>query len=176
MWFHKHVSTNDNKNLKVGILVKPICILQKLLMRCSMAVLSRNQDGMSDKCRPQEDTLGTTQSFNLHILLFSLVLYLTKFIKYQNSQILPTWRIGAIQSSYLLAQSIRAKEYADCISAEGYNSLNECPGYDTKQSDDEATVMQSTSLLPLLPGPIWSRVVAPNRIKLCIYAKLNCLK
>ena len=44
---------------------------------------------------------------------------------------------------------------------------NECPGYDTKQSDDEVPVMlefwgmQSTTLLPLLPGPLWPRVVAP---------------
>ena len=34
-------------------------------------------------------------------------------------------------------------EYADCISAEGYviTPLNECPRYDTKQSDGEAPVM-----------------------------------
>ena len=43
--------------------------------------------------------------------------------------------------------------------------------------------MWSTPLLPLLPGPLWSRAVAPyrvismrNRTKLCTYAKLNCLK
>ena len=57
-----------------------------------------------------------------------------------------------------------------------------------KQSDGETPVMlelwgmQSTSLLPSLPGPLWFGVVAPDRvlsmgrIKLCIYAKLNCLK
>ena len=38
------------------------------------------------------------------------------------------------------------------------NSLNECPGYDTKQSDAETPVMlelcgmQSTPSLPSLPG------------------------
>ena len=32
-------------------------------------------------------------------------------------------------------------DYTDCISAEGKNSPNECPGYDTKQSDCEALVM-----------------------------------
>ena len=44
--------------------------------------------------------------------------------------------------------------------------------------------MWSTPSLPSLPGPLWPRVVAPdrvlfmdeNRTKLCIYAKLNCLK
>ena len=29
------------------------------------------------------------------------------------------------------AQSAGAVEYTDCISAEGYNSPTECPGYDT---------------------------------------------
>ena len=34
-----------------------------------------------------------------------------------------------------------AKEYTDCISTEGYDTLTECPRYDTKQSDVEALVM-----------------------------------
>ena len=43
-----------------------------------------------------------------------------------------------------------------------------CPGYDIKQSDGENLVMQelwgmwSTTLLPLLPGPLWPGVVAPD--------------
>ena len=46
---------------------------------------------------------------------------------------------------------------------------NECPGYDAKQSDVEVPVMLellgmwSTPSLPLLPGPLWLRVVAPDR-------------
>ena len=40
------------------------------------------------------------------------------------------------------AQSGGAVEFTDCIFTEGYDSLNEFPGYDTKQSDDEAPVMQ----------------------------------
>ena len=46
---------------------------------------------------------------------------------------------------------------------------NECPGYDTKQSDGEVPAMlelwgmQSTPSLPLLPGPLWPGVVAPDR-------------
>ena len=46
---------------------------------------------------------------------------------------------------------------------------NECPGYDTKQSDSEVPVMlgswgiQSTPSLPLLLGPLWPSVVAPDR-------------
>ena len=46
---------------------------------------------------------------------------------------------------------------------------NECPEYDTKQSDGEVPVMlefwgmQSIASLPLLPGPLWPGVVAPDR-------------
>ena len=48
-------------------------------------------------------------------------------------------------------------------------SPNECPGYDTKQSDGEVPAMlelwemQSTPLLPLLPGPLCPGVVAPDK-------------
>ena len=71
----------------------------------------------------------------------------------------------------------------------GKTLTNECPGYDSKQSDGEVPVMlelwgmQSTPSMPSLPGPIWPRVVAYdksciyalNRTKLCTYAELNCL-
>ena len=46
---------------------------------------------------------------------------------------------------------------------------NECLGYDTKQFDDEVPVMLglwemwSTPSLPLLPGPLWPGLVAPDR-------------
>ena len=39
-----------------------------------------------------------------------------------------------------LAQSAGAVEYTDCTSAERVRK-NECPGYDTKQSDGEVPVM-----------------------------------
>ena len=53
----------------------------------------------------------------------------------------------------------------------GMNPLthNECPGYDTKQSDGEVPVMleiwgmRSTPLLPLLSGPLRPGVVAPDK-------------
>ena len=47
---------------------------------------------------------------------------------------------------------------------------NECPGYETKKSDGEVPVMlelwgmQSTSLLPLLPGQLCPGMVAPDRV------------
>ncbi len=46
---------------------------------------------------------------------------------------------------------------------------NDCPGYDTKQSDSEVPIMlepwgmRSTSSLTSLPGPLWPGVVAPDR-------------
>ena len=47
---------------------------------------------------------------------------------------------------------------------------NECPGYNTKQSDGESLVilelwgMWNTSSLASLPGPLWPRVVAPDKV------------
>ena len=47
---------------------------------------------------------------------------------------------------------------------------NECPGYDTKQSDGEISVMlglwgmRSTPSLPSLRGPLWSIMVALDRV------------
>ena len=58
---------------------------------------------------------------------------------------------------------------------------NECPGYDTKQSDGEVPVMlelwgmQSTSLLPSLPGPLWPGVVAPDRAQSMDQIELICV-
>ena len=81
----------------------------------------------------------------------------------------------------MLAHSTWATEYTDCISIEGYDSLRQCLGYDTKQSDGEIPVMlelwgmQSTSSLPLLAGPLWSGVVAPERVLSMGQIELNCL-
>ena len=68
------------------------------------------------------------------------------------------------------AQSARAVEYADYTSEEGVRPpLNGWPRYDTKQSDGEVPLrlelwgMQSTPSLPLIPGPPWPGMVAPDR-------------
>ena len=51
----------------------------------------------------------------------------------------------------------------------GVRPPNECPEYNTKQSDGEVPVMlwlwgmRSTPSLPFLPGPLWHGVVASNR-------------
>ena len=47
---------------------------------------------------------------------------------------------------------------------------NECPGYDTKQSDAKVPAVlelwgiRSTPSLPSLPCPLWTGVVAPDRV------------
>ena len=48
---------------------------------------------------------------------------------------------------YTLAQLVWAVEYTGSISAEGQDSSNESPAYDTKWSDREVPGMQSTALL-----------------------------
>ena len=69
-----------------------------------------------------------------------------------------------------LAQSAGAIEYTNCTSVEGKDHSNECPVYDTKQSDGEVPVMlefggmRSTHSLPSLPGSLWTGVVAPDRV------------
>ena len=85
--------------------------------------------------------------------------------------------------THQLAQLDRATECTNsinCISTEGLDFTNECPGYDTKQSDDQIPVMlelwrmQSTHSLLSFPGPLRSGVVVPDRV-LCIgQIELNC--
>ena len=70
--------------------------------------------------------------------------------------------------SFSLAQLVGVVEYTDCFSAEG-KTPNECPGYDTKQSDNEVQVMlelwgmQRTPSLPSFPRPLRPNVVAPDK-------------
>ena len=40
-----------------------------------------------------------------------------------------------------MAQSAGDVKYTGCFTAERLDSPNECPGYDTKQSDDEAPLI-----------------------------------
>ena len=53
------------------------------------------------------------------------------------------------------------------------------PGYDTTQSDGDVPVMlelwgmRNTPSLPLLPGPLWPRVVAPDRVLSMGYIELT---
>ena len=60
-----------------------------------------------------------------------LLLLLTILIRYRFE----------LQLNVNMAQSAGAAEYTDCISADEQDSPNECPGYDTTQSDGEASVI-----------------------------------
>ena len=59
--------------------------------------------------------------------------------------------------------------------------LNNCPGYATKQSDDEVPIMQevygmrSNPSLPSLPGPLCPGVVAPDRVLSMDQIERNCV-
>ena len=62
-------------------------------------------------------------------------------------------------------------EYINCISTEGKTPLyNECPGFESKQSNGEVPVMLelrgmwSTLSLPSLQGSLRPGVVAPDRV------------
>ena len=79
------------------------------------------------------------------------------------------------------AQSAEAVEYTDCTSEKGWDpSPNECPRYDTKQSDGKVPVMldllgmQSTPSLPLLPGPLRPGTAAPDRALSMGEIEQNC--
>ena len=91
-----------------------------------------------------------------------------------------------------------AVKHTDSISTEGKDpSANECPRYDTKQSDDTIPIrlelweMQSTISFSSFPGSLWLGVLTHKRVpsmgqiellviyteyKQMTYAKLNCLK
>ena len=62
-----------------------------------------------------------------------------------------------------MSQPTETAEYADCISVE---SFNECPIYDSKQSDSELElwVMLSTPSLSLPPSTLLLGVEVPDRI------------
>ena len=59
------------------------------------------------------------------------------------SSLCGVWRhlLSVDASGSYLDQSDEAEEYTDCISIEVYDSPNDFPGYDTKQSDGEASLI-----------------------------------
>ena len=114
------------------------------------------------------------------------------------------WTAVFVNSVY--AQSAGAVEYTDCFSANGVKTHpRRVSGYDTKQSEDEVSVMlelwgtRSIPSLTSLPGPLWLREVVRGLsmdqielkcalmlnwiawkrtvliFRLRTYAKLNCL-
>ena len=78
-----------------------------------------------------------------------------------------------------LAQSVGAVNTTTVPLKSGKILPNECPRYDTKQSDGDAPVMLeiwgvwSTPLLPSLPGRLWPGVVARERFLSMVQMKFN---
>ena len=69
----------------------------------------------------------------------------------------------------LTVQSAGAVENINFISTEGYDPANECPRYDTQQSDCEAQVLElwgiwNTPSLPLLLDPLRPGLVVLDRV------------
>ena len=68
----------------------------------------------------------------------------------------------------MFTKSTEAVEYTDSICAERKDCSSECFGYDTQQSNGEASVMLwemwSTPLLLSLPGLLWPAMVALDRV------------
>ena len=110
----------------------------------------------------------------------------------------PSWEDGAIMEWFPTLGVPQLQPNFHCPVSWGCRIywLNLCRGvrppsrvsyYDTKQSDGEVPVMLEhwgmwrTTSLPMLPGPLWPGIVAPDRtlsmglIELHTYAKLNCL-
>ena len=62
----------------------------------------------------------------------------------------------------------------------GKNPPNECHEYDSKQSDGDGQALDiwaiwSTPLLQLLPGPLSTGVVEPDRVLSIVQKELNCI-
>ena len=82
--------------------------------------------------------------------------------------------------SFLLDQLIGALEYTDSIYAAGQDPVtNECPGYDTKQSDGKAPIMldfgemRAIHLLLSLPTLRLPGAVSPDRVQSMGQIELN---
>ena len=116
------------------------------------------------------------------IILFLFVFFLMGTMLLCNSQ----WHFSicfAVSNFCHCSVSWGCRIYTNCFSAEGVRLplAHECPGYDTKQSESEVPLMlelwgkRSTPSWPLLPGSLWPRVVAPNRVLSMSQIELNCI-
>ena len=143
------------------------------------------------------DLYGLEHDFGIHGLRSFLVLtiwviflelsgYYTvincTFTKWFLASSMVLWPSSNLQPQELRSQlGLQNTPTAPLQRAKTSPPFNECPGYDTEQSDGEVPVMlelcgmQSTSSLPLLPGPLWLGVVAPDRVLSIGQIELKCL-
>ena len=84
-------------------------------------------------------------------------------------RVVPKTQKMVTDASFLTAQHYKVEMKGRWRNPEKRVVPSRTLGYDTKQSDGEAPVilsiwgMQSNPPLPLLPGSLWPRVVAPDR-------------
>ena len=80
-----------------------------------------------------------------------------------------------------MAQSAGPVEYRLHLCRGVRPAPNQSPRYDCKQCDGEVPVKmelwetRSISSMPSIPGPLWSRVVAPDRVICMGQIELNCM-
>ena len=105
-----------------------------------------------------------------HLYVYTHLCVYSCFRVFVRTCTLVSMYIHVFNYNRLFAQSDGAVKYNDCTSTKGKDTLpNECPGYDTKQSDGKVPVMlelwgmRSTLSLPLLPGLLWPGMVATDR-------------
>ena len=80
-------------------------------------------------------------------------------------------------TNHYIPQSAGAVEYTNYIFAEGLDSPNKCPGYDTKQSDGEAPVMQELwemrrfPFIAIAPRSTMINVLSMGQIQQIVYLR-----
>ena len=131
--------------------------------------------------------MSHTWNFQKFLFTFWCWLLLDIFLHILNTFIFWTLVLGIIILWPALVQSAVAIENTVFISAE-WKVLpppSECPGYDTRPSDGEASNLEhwgmwSNPSIPLLSGSFWCRVVVPDRVlsmaQIKLFGHLNCVQ
>ena len=130
---------------------------------------------------PTCSALPKLRFVNIRLLTYSQLVFNFMSLPYQNSPSTPKNRSRPLPSTCPVGWGCRIHRLHLCRGVRPHP--NECPGYETKQSDGEVPAMlelwgmRSTLSLPLLPGQLWPGVVAPdkgplyglNRTKPCFF-------
>ena len=103
-----------------------------------------------------------------------------KYFIYNLQVIVSEFESHWVIHNYSLPSRLGLEDTTTATLQRGKTPPNECPGYDTKQSDGEVPVklklwgMQSTLSLPSLPGPLWPDLLAPDRALSIVLTELHC--
>ena len=134
-----------------------------------LLVLALNQIMIQDNSEVVEKQMRYSPDLTSNIHLDNIQVTKDNIKNYKHSILY----YGAVYAKILLrgqAQSSGAVEYTNCTSAVGYDPPSPWVSWiGHKLSDGEALVLElwgmlNTPSLPLLPSPLWPRVVAPDRV------------